>query len=314
MSMVDTRLYPQHAAASREIAFIDPGVADLGDLLRGLRPEVHAIVLSPAGNPVRQMADALDRTGELRAIHIIAHGASGEIAFTAGPVSLATISAGARDLARIGAALDIDGELLLWSCETGRGARGERFIDALSRNTGALVAASTGIVGAAAKGGSWKLDTSFGATIAAPLTPIGILTFTGVMTAFSWTGPGGTAIKPVSGTWSTTTNWSPNGTPGSADTVTLGGNNSAAGAYTVTLDTSPTVTTLTISATKGATLAVGAHTLTVSGTLSLSNSVDSLTLAGSTVSAGTLSNSGTISSSATSSLSIGAGGRPTRGR
>src|SRR5690348_635308 len=37
MSMVEARIYRQHAATSREIAFIDPGVADLGDLLRGLR-------------------------------------------------------------------------------------------------------------------------------------------------------------------------------------------------------------------------------------------------------------------------------------
>jgi hypothetical protein len=128
-------------------------------------------------------------------------------------------------------------------------------------------------------------------------------------TTFNWTG-GGTANKPVDGTWDTTTtsNWSPAGIPGSADTVILGGNNSAAASYTVTLATSPTVATLTINATKGATLAVGAHTLTVSGTFGLSNSLANLTLAGSTVSTGTLSNAGTMSSSGASALSIGAGG------
>src|SRR5438552_438043 len=74
MSIANARTTAQRAAAPREIAFVDPGIADLGDLLRGLRAEVHAVVLCPAGDPVRQMADALDECDALQAIHIIAHG------------------------------------------------------------------------------------------------------------------------------------------------------------------------------------------------------------------------------------------------
>src|SRR5690348_16680678 len=313
MSMVEARIYRQHAATSREIAFIDPGVADLGDLLRGLRPEVHAIVLSPAGNPVRQMADALDNRSELRAIHIIAHGAPGEIAFTAGRLSLATISAGARDLARIGAVLDIDGELLLWSCESGRGARGARFIDALSHSTGALVAASTGMVGAAAKGGSWDLDTRLGAAIAPPpLTSDAVQAYRAIMPAppstIDWLGPvsGSTAQKPSSGSWNTAANWSSGAVPTSSDTVALGGTN-AGSAYAVTVDSAALVGALTLSAANGATLDLKANltastSITVNSGSTINTTGASGTIALNGGSTG-ISNSGTVAVTA-ATLSI----------
>ena len=164
----------QHITAVSEVAFIDPGVSDLDTLLRGLRPEIEAVVLGSERGAAAQIADSLAGRRGLRAIHIIAHGASGEIAFTAGQLSLATISASADDLARIGEALDADGELLLWSCQTGKGVAGERFIAALKNATGASVGAATGLVGAAGLGGSWDLDANFGPTIAAPRRPAGI--------------------------------------------------------------------------------------------------------------------------------------------
>ena len=106
------------AAAAQEIAFVDPGVSDLATLLRSFRGEVRAIVLDPIGDPVRQMADALADVSELRAVHIIAHGAPGEIGFSAGSLSFDNIVEHDKDLARIGAALADSGELLVWSCET----------------------------------------------------------------------------------------------------------------------------------------------------------------------------------------------------
>src|SRR5256885_13859547 len=115
----------KHAApAAQEIAFVDPGVSDLATLLRSLRGEVRAIILDPVGDPVRQMANALAHLSELRAVHIIAHGAPGEIGFSAGALSLETVLGHERHLARIGAALDTDGELVVSRCDTGQGAGG----------------------------------------------------------------------------------------------------------------------------------------------------------------------------------------------
>src|SRR3954452_8279703 len=191
------------AAAAQEIAFVDPGVSDLATLLRSLRGEVRAIILDPVGDPVRQMADALAEVSGLRAVHIIAHGAPGEIGFSAGALSLDTLVEHDKDLARIGAALADSGELLVWSCQTGQGARGERFVESLCWATGAPVAAATGVVGAAGIGGSWELDARLGITIAPPpLTAAGIAAYQGLL-ATTISVPTTTAITTDSGTSST---------------------------------------------------------------------------------------------------------------
>jgi hypothetical protein len=80
----------------------------------------------------------------------------------------------AAELADVGRTLR-DGAFQLWSCETGQGERGAAFVDALARATGARVAAATGLIGSAAKGGCWQLDAQAGpAYKCAPLTAEGI--------------------------------------------------------------------------------------------------------------------------------------------
>jgi hypothetical protein len=116
----------------REIAFIDCEVSDFNTLLAGLRPGVEAVVLTAARSATAQMATVLRERSGLKAIHVIAHGRPGEVSFGAGPLSLETIDAQATDLMSIGEALAHDGRLLLWSCEAGKGRRGDYFIDALS--------------------------------------------------------------------------------------------------------------------------------------------------------------------------------------
>lgn len=67
-----------------EVLFIDRGVSDVGQILRGLRPHVEAIVLRPDAPAARQMAEALRNRRELEAVHIMAHGAPGRVSFAAG--------------------------------------------------------------------------------------------------------------------------------------------------------------------------------------------------------------------------------------
>jgi collagen type VII alpha len=176
--------------AVKEIAFIDPAISDCDTLIAGLRPEIAAIRLDASTPAPAQIARALAGRHGLRAIHIIAHGAPGEVSFAAGTLSRDTIADHANDIARIGEALDSDGELLLWSCATGQGPRGERFIGALARATDADVAAATGVVGAAARGGRWELDACSGATAAqAPLTAAGVALYAAVLVAKTYIGP-----------------------------------------------------------------------------------------------------------------------------
>ena len=67
----------------------------------------------------------LDGRQDLRAVHVIAHGAPGKVSFAAGDWSAQTLEEGAADFVAIGRALHADGDLNLWSCRKGAGAEGQ---------------------------------------------------------------------------------------------------------------------------------------------------------------------------------------------
>ena len=163
-----------------EVAFIDPAIDDLPGFLAGLRPDIEAVLLSPSQNALPQIAKELRRRGELEAIHIVAHGAPGQVSFSSGALTLETVEEHAADLAKIGAALDVNGSLLLWSCETGSGGRGSAFIRALSSATRVDVVSTKYPVGSPSMGGSWEIYARR-ATAQAPLTPEGMATYAGLM-------------------------------------------------------------------------------------------------------------------------------------
>ena len=71
-----------------------------------------------------QIARTVGGRAGIRTVHVVAHGQPGEVSFTAGALTLETLPRHAGDLAAIGQTLGEDGELPLWSCETGAGARG----------------------------------------------------------------------------------------------------------------------------------------------------------------------------------------------
>ncbi|MER8849829.1 DUF4347 domain-containing protein [Mesorhizobium australicum] len=171
-----------------EILFVDPSVADLGAILRNLRPGVEAILLDAERPAARQMAQALEGLDGLDAVHVIAHGAPGRVSFAAGEWSARTLDGDGVDLTTIGQALGGFGELLLWSCNAGAGAAGTNFIDALSCATGTPVAAADDLVGSPVLGGRWELNIrTEDAAARPPLTRGGIMNYAAVLAAIEIT-------------------------------------------------------------------------------------------------------------------------------
>jgi Ca2+-binding RTX toxin-like protein len=168
-------------AMLQEVLLVDSGIPDLGMFLSGLRSGLDAHLLSPKRPAPAQIADVLRGRADLVAIHIVAHGKAGEVSFGAGALTIETLKEHAADLAEIGEALAPNGELLLWSCETGGGACGTAFIDALERATGARVSAAACQVGSASKGGYWELDTGRRASFRPPLTPEAAANYAGTL-------------------------------------------------------------------------------------------------------------------------------------
>ncbi|MDO8812195.1 MAG: DUF4347 domain-containing protein [Gallionella sp.] len=144
------------------IVFIDGSLVDLQAILSGLDPSVTAIVLAPALDGIRQMADALAGISGLSSIHIISHGSRGQINLGAPQLSQDTLAQYQTQLTTIGNALSATGDLLLYGCNVAEGAQGQAFIAALASATGADVAASTDLTGASFLGGNWVLEAATG--------------------------------------------------------------------------------------------------------------------------------------------------------
>ena len=121
------------------LAFIDGTLPDLQTILAGLAPSVTAIVLDPAQDGIRQMADALTGMSELDAIHIISHRSSGQINLGATQLTQDTLAQYQTQLATIGNAPSATGDLLLYGCNVAQGDVGQAFISALASATGADV-------------------------------------------------------------------------------------------------------------------------------------------------------------------------------
>ena len=186
-----SKLASQVSLTKSEIAFVDPGVSDLGTLLQHLRPEVDAIILDHARPAPEQMAEALRCRNGVAAVHVIAHGRPGELSFGSGAVSLDNLDAHDRGFAEIGRALDQDGALQLWSCNTGAGASGLAFVQRLADATGSAVAAASHTIGAAALGGRWQLDArSRAIDVAAPLSAEGTSAYPDLLGPTPTPGPG----------------------------------------------------------------------------------------------------------------------------
>ena len=177
---------------THELAFIDPSVSDVEIIISGLRSGVEAIVLSAEEPALRQMSRETARRADISTIHVIAHGQPGEVSFSSGALNRETLGSHADDLAALGASLG-SADIRLWTCETANGEEGTAFVNALARAACTPVAASSGLIGAASKGGSWALDSRAEYIPAlAPLTTAGMESYQGVMAITSLTVTGAT--------------------------------------------------------------------------------------------------------------------------
>ncbi|MDQ6434886.1 DUF4347 domain-containing protein [Mesorhizobium sp. LHD-90] len=159
------------ATGSRnEVIFVDGRIDDLRSILEGADPGAEIVVIDPLRDGIAQIAEALaGRTG-IDAIHIVSHGDEGTLLIGDSLLNSGNIAAHADALSGIGQSLTETGDILLYGCAVGRGEAGREFLDALAAATGADVAASDDVTGAAALGGDWELETRQGSVEASALT------------------------------------------------------------------------------------------------------------------------------------------------
>ena len=169
-------------STSREILIADAGVEDLGTLLDGLNSGVEAWLVQPGEDAVGQIIKALATPG-LKTLHLLAHGAPGQINLGGRAVTAADFRS------RFDGAAERDLDIAFWSCHTGAGDAGQSFVQAVAEVTGARVAAADGLVGNAEKGGCWGLN------VTAPFSADAQRSFAGVLAVVT-----GTALELLTNT------------------------------------------------------------------------------------------------------------------
>src|SRR6185437_15316 len=152
-----------------EIVFIDPQAPDYQILAAGVKPGIEVVLLDANSDGVQQIANFLQRHPDpnLTTIDIVAHGEGGMLFLGNAVLDNDTVGQYTAQLQTIGGAMQPGGDLMLYGCDVAANPDGLILLDQIVKATGAHVAASTGPVGSAAKGGSWSLNVTAGTIDAA---------------------------------------------------------------------------------------------------------------------------------------------------
>lgn len=149
-------------SAPQNITIIDSRIGDIDAAIACLPAGERVFVIDSASDGLSQISALLAGIDGIAALHIVAHGSAGALYLGNGKVDAAALAAHTYDLAAIGRQMAPGGDILLYGCDVAAGAAGAAFIDAFGTLTGADIAASTDVTGAAALGGNWTLEARIG--------------------------------------------------------------------------------------------------------------------------------------------------------
>ncbi|MCK5374650.1 MAG: VCBS repeat-containing protein, partial [Alphaproteobacteria bacterium] len=141
------------------VVFVDEGVDDLSAFLSNFDADIDVVVLASDRDGFRQIAQNLSNRTEVDAVHIFSHGRSGELILGDKALNSVTIGSYSDILSVIKGALSEKADLFLYGCNF---AQDNQFISDLAELTGADVAASDDLTGAASLGGDWDLEIAIG--------------------------------------------------------------------------------------------------------------------------------------------------------
>ncbi|MEH2044356.1 Calx-beta domain-containing protein [Nostoc sp.] len=149
--------------ASTNIVFIDPKVIDYQSLVAGITLGSEVIILDPNRDGLAQITEFLAKreSNSVQSIHIVSHGSVGSLQLGSINFNLSNLDSYKNQLQKWATALTDKADILLYGCDVASG-EGTKFVQQISRITGADVAASTDKTGSAALGGDWDLEVKTG--------------------------------------------------------------------------------------------------------------------------------------------------------
>lgn len=152
---------PALDGGKKEVVLVDTSVADYKTLEAGVRDGVGIIEFDGSADGLAQIAAWAATQSNYDAIHILSHGSEGILHLGTTRLDSTSLNSAEiqAELAQLGRALSADGDLLLYGCNVGDNGA---LLAGLAQATGADVAASTDLTGAARLGGDWTLESHTG--------------------------------------------------------------------------------------------------------------------------------------------------------
>jgi len=141
---------------------IDSNVEASDELTGLIRRGMELALIDSASDPLAQIESLLHGRTNVRALHIVSHGQSGQLNLGGQTIDSESLVRNAEMLRSWRAAFTPEADILLYGCETAAGEEEVRFLQTLSRLTGTDVAGSIDRTGIAQRGGDWVLEASVG--------------------------------------------------------------------------------------------------------------------------------------------------------
>jgi predicted outer membrane repeat protein len=149
-----------------ELIVIDPRTPDYLELVKGVSTDSGSdylvYMLDAEQDGVQQVSDLLAQHQDLNAVHLISHGSSEGIQLGTTWLDNNSLAEYQNQISDWSAVFDAEADILIYGCDLAGAAAGEQLIQSLAQLTGADVAASTDVTGAASKGGDWDLEYQVG--------------------------------------------------------------------------------------------------------------------------------------------------------
>src|SRR6056297_1169029 len=143
-------------ATPRHLVFVDAAVTDFGKWADALPVNAELTILREDGDAIDQITQSLAGHRQVASVHIISHGRQGELRLAGQAIDRQTLEDHSAELDAWGLSLTADADLLIYGCDVASGHRGQKFIAAFARLTGADVAASIDRTGAEDRGDNWQ--------------------------------------------------------------------------------------------------------------------------------------------------------------
>ena len=175
----------------REVIFVDEAVDDFDLLIADLESQrekgrrFNIVGLDSDHDGIAQISDYLSQQQGVDAVHIISHGADGEVFLGSSRLNATTLDGYAEAIEGWQRALSSDADLLFYGCNMAAGHQGQDLVNSLTLLTGADVAASEDVTGSVQFGGDWVLEYGKGEIeTAVALSPDTQQNWNGVLATF----------------------------------------------------------------------------------------------------------------------------------